>query len=113
MKTGGRRTGAGRPKGVQNKTTKEARATIGELARHHADEAIMTLVHVATNGQSESARVAAANALLDRGYGRPSQSMELTGSDGQDLMPKAPSGVLIVPATMSEDEWEAMMKKHA
>jgi hypothetical protein len=31
-------------------------------------------VNIATEGTSESARVSAANALLDRGFGRPVQS---------------------------------------
>ncbi|MDR3087790.1 MAG: hypothetical protein LBU45_07560 [Azoarcus sp.] len=34
------------------------------------------------SGRSELARVSAANALLDRAYGRPQQALELTGKDG-------------------------------
>jgi hypothetical protein len=48
-------------------------AGIQELARKHAPDAIKTLVQVASKGKSESARVAAASSLLDRGYGRPPQ----------------------------------------
>jgi len=51
-------------------------AEITELARAHTAEAIATLVAICRNGASESARVAAANSLLDRGYGRPAQSIE-------------------------------------
>jgi len=51
-------------------------AEITELARAHTANAIATLVAICRNGASESARVAAANALLDRGYGRPSQAIE-------------------------------------
>ena len=44
---------------------------VTELARQHAPEAMAALVEIAKRGKSESARVAAAIALLDRGYGRP------------------------------------------
>jgi hypothetical protein len=44
---------------------------IRELARRHTDTAIATLVEVCHAGKNESARVAAATALLDRGYGKP------------------------------------------
>lgn len=59
---------SGRPKVV---------GEIQELARKHAPEAIQALVDIAMRGESESARVAAASALLDRGYGRPSQQMDI------------------------------------
>jgi hypothetical protein len=47
--------------------------TIQELARAHCPEAIAALADIVQNGESDSARVAAANALLDRGYGRAPQ----------------------------------------
>lgn len=46
-----------------------------ELARERTEEAIETLADVMLNGESDSARVAAATALLDRGYGKPPQSI--------------------------------------
>src|SRR4030088_2714237 len=48
-------------------------ADIRDLARQHSGTAVNTLVHIAENGKQESARVAAASALLDRGWGRPTQ----------------------------------------
>lgn len=68
MARGGNRTGAGRPKGAVNQTTK----TIREKAREHTDDALAVLIGIAKNGESEAARVSAANSLLDRGYGKPS-----------------------------------------
>ena len=68
---GGRRPGAGRPAGSPNKATAAQKATLGELARAHAGDAIAALAEVAARGESESARVAAACALLDRAFGRP------------------------------------------
>ena len=41
--------------------------------------ALKTLAAICNEGQSEAARVSAASALLDRGYGKPTQQLE-TGS---------------------------------
>lgn len=79
---GGKRPGAGRKKGSVVRATKENRGTIEELARQHTPMAIATLVAVASKSESDAARVAAANSLIDRGYGKPRQSIEHTGKDG-------------------------------
>ncbi len=84
---GGKREGAGRPKGARDKLTREAGATLSEMARAHTDAALETLAQIAVSGESEAARVSAANALLDRGYGKPSQSLDLRDPDGT-LMPQ-------------------------
>ncbi len=52
----------GRPKGD---------GEIRDLARQHTLTALQALVEIASNGENESARVAAANALLDRAWGKP------------------------------------------
>jgi len=57
------------------------------LARIHAPAAINALVDVMQNSTKDQARVAAANALLDRGYGRPKQELEHAGLDGAALVP--------------------------
>ena len=82
VKRGGLRPGAGRPRGRQSRATRSQGATFSELARQHTAEALGVLVNVAKNGESESARVAAANAILDRGYGKPRQAVEHSGSIG-------------------------------
>ena len=79
---GGSRPGAGRPKGSCNKATAQARATLRERARECTGQALEALHDIAANGQSEAARVSAAVAILDRGYGRPTQTTELTSVDG-------------------------------
>lgn len=57
----------------------KADITIRDLAREHTSEAIKTLAEITTNKKaSPSARVSAATALLDRGWGKPSQSLEVT-----------------------------------
>jgi hypothetical protein len=73
---GGARMGAGRPKGAKDKVTREAGATIAELARQYTDTALDALAHIAAHGESEAARVAASNALLDRGYGKATLPIE-------------------------------------
>lgn len=75
---GGRRLGAGRPRGRKSDKTLEIEAA----AKAHGGNAIAALVDVAQSGKSETARVQAAVALLDRGYGKPRQSVEHSGPDG-------------------------------
>ena len=71
MPSGGYREGSGRPRGSLNKTTLEQSHRLSELAKTHTEDALMALVDVARNGRTDAARVAAANSLLDRGYGKP------------------------------------------
>jgi hypothetical protein len=56
----------GRPKGY---------GELRELARQHTEDAIATLAEICRNGENEGARIAAANALLDRGWGKPAFSV--------------------------------------
>ena len=68
---GGYREGAGRPAGATNKSSPEQSQRLSELAKTYTEEALETLVDVARNGRTDAARVSAANALLDRAFGRP------------------------------------------
>lgn len=53
---------------------------IKSLARSHTETAINTLAGIMRQANApHSARVAAATALLDRGWGKPEQSVEMTG----------------------------------
>jgi hypothetical protein len=79
---GGKRPGAGRKKGSANRASPSEIASLSALARSHAAVAMKTLVDVAKSGESEAARVTAANAILDRGYGKPAQSHEHSGPRG-------------------------------
>jgi hypothetical protein len=78
---GGYRSGAGRPTGSLNKTNSEQSLRLSELAKDFTSDALLTLVDVAKNGRSDAARVSAANALLDRGYGKPAIKEEIEGID--------------------------------
>lgn len=54
-----------------------------ELARTYTVPALKTLVQIMRSKKSPAAaRVNAACALLDRGFGKPAQSVDLTNSDG-------------------------------
>lgn len=70
IKTGGRQ------KGVPNKAT----ADIRDAAREYTAQALQTLVDVMSDAkQPGPARVAASNAILDRGFGKPTQPLEHSG----------------------------------
>ena len=49
-----------------------------DLARTHTEMALKRLAEIADTGESEQARVAACQALLDRGWGKPQQQVDLT-----------------------------------
>lgn len=63
--------GKGRPKGVKNKVGADVR----EIARKYTAEAFRALVDIVKNGDSSASRVMAARELLDRGYGKPAQTI--------------------------------------
>lgn len=76
---GGARPGTGRKKG---ETTK-AKLTLIDMAKGHAEDALQTLVDIAKGAEFPPAsRVSAAIAILDRGYGKPTQAVEMSGKDG-------------------------------
>lgn len=81
----------GRPKEVDE---------VKELARQHGPEAITKLV-AWLRSDNAKASVSAANALLDRGYGKPIQAIEHSGEIET-------SSVARVPAPLdTTDAWQA------
>jgi hypothetical protein len=82
---GGKRPGAGRKQGTRNKATDAQLGSLTEMAQQHTALALRVLAEIAQKSDSDAARVSAANALLDRGYGKPAQSHEHTGRDGGPL----------------------------
>jgi hypothetical protein len=81
MSAGGKRPGAGRPKGSRALTLIEPtgeRMEFYEAARQYDQEALQVIASVMTDdNQPASLRLAAANDLLDRAYGRPPQAIAL------------------------------------
>jgi len=72
MARGGARPGAGRKRGKVGKAKRE----LAEMAKEHAEAALLTLVEIAASDAAPSARVSAATAILDRAYGKPRQALE-------------------------------------
>ena len=74
MSRGGARPGAGRKPGVVSKAT----ADIKTAALTHAESALATLASVMQGDEHPAAaRVSAANAILDRAYGKPKQALDI------------------------------------
>ena len=85
MAKGGTRKNAGRPKGSANKATLEIKA----IAREYGPAAIKEAARLAgltKNGEgkaeSETARIAAMNIVLDRAYGKAPQVVDGDGDGG-------------------------------
>ena len=56
--------------------------SLAELAREHTMAAVETLVEVMADKEApQNARVSAAGAILDRGWGKPKQDIGLDASD--------------------------------
>jgi hypothetical protein len=69
---------------------------IDSLARRHSSLAVGALAKLLVSGQSEAARVAAASALLDRGFGRPGVA---TGDEAQPMIREPlPSAAVAIEA---------------
>lgn len=65
----------------------KAKAEIRSLARKHTNSAINALVGIMNQKKAPpAARVAAAQALLDRGWGKPKQEHEHSGPDGGPII---------------------------
>ena len=86
MARGGKRPGAGRKKGSLAKATIKQGGSLSKLAQRHTEEAIATLVAIMKGGESERARVQAASAILDRGYGRAPQAVQHAGHNSGPII---------------------------
>lgn len=83
MGHGGKREGAGRPKGRQNRATAKLKGTFSDLAKAMAPEALEVLAAVMRDEEATGpARVAAANSIIDRAYGKPPAAQSDEG-DGE------------------------------
>ena len=88
--------GAGRPKGSRNKSTADLQA----IAQPYTAEAIGTYVRLMRDPEQPGAvQSGAATCLLDRGYGKPMQSIEQTNI-GQ------PQFAIVVPQRAADEaDW--------
>jgi hypothetical protein len=71
----------GRKPGVPNKSTSEIR----EIALAMCPEMMANLAKLARTAESESTRVSASIAILQWGIGKPRESHEISGPEGQAL----------------------------
>jgi hypothetical protein len=55
---------------------------VREMARQYTSDAVEALVKVMRTSNSDAARVAAVNALLDRGWGKAAQPLTGEGGEG-------------------------------
>ena len=62
------------------------------MARHEGPACIATMAEIMRTSNQDGVRLAAANSLLDRGYGKPGQPVEISGPEG---------GAVEVAATVS------------
>ena len=74
---------------------------IRSLARSHTNMAIKILAGIAKDGTNEAARVSAAVALLDRGWGKPAQAH--TGESGQGAIKVVIRHILAGPDGIPRD----------
>lgn len=76
---------SGNPGGRPKKLLPDGRSLV-DLAKCHTETAVNALANILMSPTApEAARISAATALLDRGWGRPSQSMELSGKVDGDF----------------------------
>jgi len=72
-------------------------ADIRSLARSHTETAINVLVKIMqSKDATPAARVSAANAVLDRGWGKATQPME-SGNDGPVGLPQRIERLIVNP----------------
>ena len=77
---GGKREGAGRPPGPNGRGA--AFKHLRELARSHTEEAVLTIVSIMRNSKEDGRlRLACANAILDRGFGKPREEQVVEQED--------------------------------
>ena len=76
----------GRPKDEHN---------IAALARSYSTEAIETLVELMRNARDASVRGTAAQALLDRGFGKPKVKIQNTNADFKDALEQVQKSIIL------------------
>lgn len=97
MARGGKREGAGRPANAKTKVGADLR----EAAQAFTDDALGVLAEIMKDVEQPAAsRVSAASAILDRGHGKPTQTIDATVREADVSADPVPS----------EAEWAA---KHA
>jgi hypothetical protein len=93
----------GRPKRPMTLEARRVVADVKEAARERTQAAIDTLTSIMQDPKAPpAARVSAAQAILDRGHGRPSQAVEMTGRDGGPIQSEDVSAREIIVGRLEE-----------
>lgn len=85
---GGRRPGAGRPKGALNILTRPVK----ELAADQGSASIERLIWLRDHAESEQVQFAATRELLDRGFGRSRQEIDVNADNSIRVIIQRDSG---------------------
>ncbi|MCL2829856.1 MAG: hypothetical protein FWD77_03840 [Betaproteobacteria bacterium] len=102
---GGRKPGVPKTGGRKAGTPNKATASLRSIAGRHTEEAICALLEIMKDSSApHSARVAAANGILDRAHGKPSENQHVT-LEGS-VNPWKPVSEL------TDEELEAKLKKY-
>ena len=78
----------GRPKGYAEFTA---------AAREEGPASLAALVQLRDTSSVDAVRVSACREILDRGYGKPAQAVQLTGADGGPVQTEVVIKKLFVP----------------
>ena len=77
---------------------------VRSLARVHTEPAIKTLVGIMNQKKaSDTARIQASNSLLDRGWGKPAQALQIRGDPDSPVIFNLRLGDGLIPQTIEHD----------
>jgi len=95
---------SGNPSGLPKNYDKKVIADVKALAKEHTADAVQTLVEVMRSQKAPpAARVSAATALLDRGFGRPAQAIHHSGSIAASDMTDAELAAIASGSSLGTD----------
>ncbi len=71
---------SGNPSGRAKKTAEQI--TLEAMCKTKTPDALDTIIEIMRSGENERNRLAAAQYIIDRAYGKAPQALELSGRDG-------------------------------
>lgn len=87
---------SGNPSGRPKRTEEEARLV--KACRDMTEEAVATVVDVMRSGEQERNRMEAAKWVIDRGWGKALERVEMTGEDGDAIKTETELVIRVVSA---------------
>jgi hypothetical protein len=74
---------SGNPNGRPRKTMEQA--FLEQRCKEHTEEALDEILLIMKRGENERNRLSAAQYVIDRGWGKATQAVQLSGQGGEDL----------------------------